>query len=90
MNFWSFTPSVFAQLEKLFVDFLAKSGTDPKAEFYLPTAISSLNERGEADVALLKSTDAWFGITYREDLASSQAAVKALVASGRYPSPLWR
>jgi UTP-glucose-1-phosphate uridylyltransferase len=90
MNFWGFTPAVFAQLEKLFAEFLAKSGTDPKTEFYLPTAISNLNERGEADVALLKSTEAWFGITYREDLASSQAAVKALVASGRYPSPLWR
>lgn len=90
MNFWGFTPAVFPQLEKLFADFLVKSGADPKAEFYLPTAISSLNERGEAGVALLKSTDAWFGITYREDLASSQAAVKALVAAGKYPFPLWR
>jgi UTP-glucose-1-phosphate uridylyltransferase len=89
MNFWGFTAAVFPQLEKLFADFVAKSGTDPTAEFYLPTAISSLNERGEADVALLKSTDAWFGITYREDLASSQTAVKTLVAAGRYPSPLW-
>jgi UTP-glucose-1-phosphate uridylyltransferase len=89
MNFWGFTPAVFPQLERLFADFLSKNGSDPKAEFYLPTAISTLNERHEAEVALLRSDDAWFGITYREDLAASQAAVKSLVAAGKYPAPLW-
>ncbi|WP_438483082.1 nucleotidyltransferase family protein [Oleiharenicola lentus] len=89
MNFWGFTPAVFPQLEKLFADFFAKNGNEPKAEFYLPTSISTLNERGEAEVALLKSNDAWFGITYREDLAASQSAVQALVAAKQYPSPLW-
>jgi UTP-glucose-1-phosphate uridylyltransferase len=89
MNFWGFTPAVFSQLEKLFADFLAARGSDPKAEFYLPTSISTLNERNEARVALLKSADAWFGLTYREDLASSRHALAALVAAGKYPSPLW-
>jgi NDP-sugar pyrophosphorylase family protein len=90
MNFWGFTPRVFGQLEKMFADFLARHAGDPKAEFYLPTSISTLNERGEAKVALLQSTDAWFGITYREDLAASQAAIRALVAAGKYPAPLWK
>ena len=90
MNFWGFTPKVFPQLEQLFADFLKKNGNDPKAEFYLPTAISTLNERGAADVALLKSTDSWFGITYREDLESSKQALAALVAEKKYPAPLWR
>ena len=89
MNFWGFTPLVFPQLERLFADFQVKQAGDPKAEFYLPTAISTLNERGETKVALLKSTDAWFGITYREDLAASQAAIGALIRDGRYPAPLW-
>ena len=89
MNFWGFTPAVFPQLEHLFAEFLQQSPGDPKAEFYLPTAISTLNERRHATVSLLKSTDAWFGITYREDLAASQAAMRALVATGKYPAPLW-
>lgn len=89
MNFWGFTPAVFPQLEQLFADFLQRVAGDPKAEFYLPTAISTLNESRAANVTLLQSTDAWFGITYREDLAASQAAVRALVAAGKYPSPLW-
>jgi hypothetical protein len=81
---------VFPQLEKLFADFLAKNYHNPKAEFYLPTAISALNESGLSDVALLQSSDAWFGITYREDLASSKQALAALVADEKYPAPLWR
>lgn len=89
MNFWGFTPAVFPQLEKLFAEFLATRGGDPKAEFYLPTSISTLNERGEATVSLLTSHDTWFGITYREDLAASQAAIAALIAEGKYPAPLW-
>ena len=80
MNFWGFTPAVFPQLEKLFIDFLATNQGDPKAEFYLPTAISALNERGQADVALLTSKDSWFGLTYREDLESSRRTLAALVA----------
>jgi hypothetical protein len=90
MNFWGFTPAVFPQLEKLFADFMKKSAGDPKAEFYLPTAISALNESKEAEVALLQSRDAWFGITYREDLAASQAAIQSLIAAGQYPAPLWK
>ena len=90
MNFWGFTPAVFSQLEQLFADFLAKSAGDPKAEFYLPTAISALNERGAAEVALLTSSDSWFGITYREDLSSSKQALADLVAQGKYPDPLWK
>jgi NDP-sugar pyrophosphorylase family protein len=89
MNFWGFTPAVFPQLEGLFGEFLAARGADPKAEFYLPTALSDLNQRGASRIALLRSEDAWFGITYREDLPTATAAVRGLVAAGRYPAPLW-
>lgn len=90
MNFWGFTPEVFPQLERLFADFRARKAGDPQAEFYLPTAISTLNESRLADVALLRSNSAWFGLTYREDIAAAQRAVQALVAAGLYPAPLWQ
>ncbi len=89
MNFWGFTPAVFPQLETLFHDFLRQSAPDPKAEFYLPTALSALNESGVAKIALLQSADEWFGLTYREDLPAAQTAVKGLIAAGRYQAPLW-
>lgn len=89
MNFWGFTPAVFPQLENSFAAFLAKHGGDPKEEIYLPTTISSLIGRQEAEVALLRSVDSWFGITYREDIAAARTAVQTLVAAGKYPSSLW-
>ena len=89
MNFWGLTPAVFPQLEKRFADFLQRNQSDPKAEFYLPTTLSELNERGEAAIDLLQSDDAWFGITYREDLPTAQSSIQSLIAGGRYPTPLW-
>jgi len=75
MNFWGFTPGLFAHLERLFEEFLEERGGDPKAEFYLPAAVSSLIASGEATVRLLRSEDPWYGLTYPEDKA---AVVKAL------------
>jgi hypothetical protein len=89
MNFWGFTPALFPPLAALFADFLAQHAGDPGAEFYLPTAISTLNERHAARVALLKSSDAWFGLTYREDLDVTRRALRGLVEAGKYQSPLW-
>jgi len=89
MNFWGLTPAVFPQLEKRFTDFLQRNQADLKAEFYLPTTLSELNEHGEASIDLLQSDDAWFGITYRDDLPTAQAAIRSLIAAGRYPTPLW-
>lgn len=89
MNFWGFTPAVFPQLETKFRAFLEKSGNDPKVEIYLPTSLSELNQAGQARIALHRSEDAWFGLTYKEDVGAAQAAIKALVAEGRYPAPLW-
>jgi len=90
MNFWGFTPAVFPQLEAKFAAFLETRGNDPKAEIYLPTTLSELNASGQARIALHRSEDAWFGLTYKEDLASAQAAIKGLVAQGKYPAPLWK
>lgn len=89
MNFWGFTPAVFPQLERLFGEFLAARGTDLTAEFYLPTALSTLNQRGDAEIALLQSDDSWFGLTYRDDIDVARISISELIASGDYPSPLW-
>ena len=89
MNCWGFSPVIFDQLETEFRAFLERRGADPKAEIYLPTVVSELNVRGQAKIALHRSSDAWFGLTYREDVVAAQAAIKALVATGRYPASLW-
>jgi NDP-sugar pyrophosphorylase family protein len=89
MNFWGFTPFVFDGLDAGFRAFLAAGGSDPKAEFYLPAAISDLISKGAAAVDVMPSADAWFGITYREDRPHVAAAIKALVSAGVYPARLF-
>ena len=78
MNFWGFTTDLFGNLERFFAEFLEERGDDPKAEFYLPAAVSSLISSGEASVRLLESVDPWFGLTYPEDRPLVAGALSAL------------
>ncbi len=89
MNCWGFTPALFAGLDAQFRDFLAVRAGEPKAEFYLPAAVSAMIGKGEAAVRVLPTESAWFGVTYREDKPRVEAAVAALVAAGTYPAPLF-
>ncbi|MCF7689933.1 MAG: nucleotidyltransferase [Cephaloticoccus sp.] len=89
MNCWGFSPALFAGLDRQFHDFLVSRGSEPKAEFYLPAAVSTMIEQREAEVQLLPTASAWFGITYREDKSRVVAAIAQLVAAGTYPSKLF-
>jgi hypothetical protein len=78
MNFWGFMPDFFEHLDRLFEEFLEVKEEDPKAEFYLPAAVSSLIASREATVRLLHSQDPWFGLTYPEDRPLVVQALKKL------------
>lgn len=89
MNCWGFTPALFKGLDAQLREFLQTRGSELKSEFYLPAAVSTMIARHEAEVQLLPTTSEWFGVTYREDRASVQARIAALVASGAYPAKLF-
>jgi hypothetical protein len=44
---------------------------------------------GLARCRVLRTTDSWFGVTYREDRPRVIESVHALVARGDYPERLW-
>ena len=67
MNMWGFTPSIFAHLREQFGEFLRRTGPDEKSEFYIPNVVNRLVGAGRERVRVLRSPDAWFGVTYRED-----------------------
>jgi hypothetical protein len=91
MNFWGFLPDIFPQLETLFHRFLTGGGLDdPKAEFYIPSAVSSLIATKAPEVTALTSTDQWLGVTYREDREAVAEALSQRTAGGLYPTPLWK
>jgi len=89
MNCWGFTPALFTGLDQQLREFLAARGTDPKAEFYLPAAVSEMIVRGEANVRLLPTDASWFGVTYRDDKPRVVAALADLVQRGAYPARLF-
>jgi hypothetical protein len=89
MNCWGFMPALFAGLDRQLHGFLVARGTDLKAEFYLPAAVSEMIGRHEAEVRVLPTGSAWFGVTYREDKPRVMAAIAELVRTGNYPAQLF-
>jgi hypothetical protein len=89
MNCWGFTPAVFDGLDAQLREFLPTRGGDPKAEFYLPAAVSTMIARQEAAVTVLPTESSWFGITYRDDRRRVTAAIAELVHAGVYPAQLF-
>ncbi len=89
MNFWGFTPRIFAQLDEAFRAFLAAHGGEAKSECYIPTTVGDLVTSRQATCEVLRTTATWFGATYSEDKAAVQASIAALVRAGDYPANLW-
>lgn len=89
MNLFGFTPLFFEQLEKGFKDFLNTQGQEEKSEFYVPAYLGELVRDNLASAKVLSTGAQWFGITYQADKPVVQAAIKKLIDSNSYPTPLW-
>jgi hypothetical protein len=89
MNYWGFTPKIYAQLREHFNEFLKANGNDLKKECYIPNTVNEIIVAGEGKVKVLKSNDPWFGVTYREDHPTVVANIQRLVKEGKYPKKLW-
>jgi NDP-sugar pyrophosphorylase family protein len=89
MNMLGFNPSVFAQLDTNFHGFLRSHGSDLKAECYIPSSVNDLISTGQVRVKVLRSSDSWFGVTYREDRPRVVESVGRLIQTGAYPERLW-
>jgi UTP-glucose-1-phosphate uridylyltransferase len=90
MNFWGFTPEIFAQLKEHFRKFLEANGTDLKKECYIPSTVNDIMVAGQGRVKVLRSNDSWFGVTYREDHGHVVESIQRLVKAGVYPEKLWK
>ncbi|HMQ46395.1 MAG TPA: sugar phosphate nucleotidyltransferase [Saprospiraceae bacterium] len=90
MNFWGFHPNIFQHLHQQFLRFVADNQDNPKAEFYIPAAVTQLIHSGAVTLEVLSSAELWYGVTYREDKEMVGNAFAAFSESGRYPNPLWQ
>ncbi len=84
MNLWGFKPDLFGYIEEGFKAFLAEKLNVPKAEYYLPTVVSQLIDRGEKQVKVLVAEDKWYGVTYKEDKPNVVNALTEMVNNGLY------
>ena len=89
MNLFGFAPPAMEQFYRAFAAFLAEHGRELKSEFYIPTAMSAVQEKGEARMKVLRSNSEWFGVTYQEDRPAVVERIRTLVEEGVYPETLW-
>lgn len=92
MNMWGFSESILGELQSRFSAFLEENlEKNPlKCEYFLPFVVDELLKEGRATVAVEKSQDKWFGVTYKEDKPMVIAAIQNLKDQGVYPAHLWK
>ena len=84
MNFWGFTPVLFPEIERQFVDFYHANSNNPKAEIYIPKVVDNMIHAGEVKVKVLRTDAKWFGVTYKEDTDLVNNALAKFDAEGLY------
>lgn len=89
MNFWGFGPSCFGFMKESFAKFIKDNYDNLKAEFYIPTVVNMLRQKGIRQTKVLPCNSKWFGVTYKEDRPIVVDKIKQLVDDGTYPSQLW-
>ena len=91
MNMWGLTPDFMEILEKGFSEFLSGlAPEDTKKEYLLPELVDHLIKNKSAEVDVLETKDAWFGVTYQEDKETVMRAFKNLTEAGIYPQRLYQ
>jgi dTDP-glucose pyrophosphorylase len=89
MNLWGFLPSFFAQLEGGMRRFLAIHQASTDQEFYLPTAVQELIQKGAARVRVLPAGGPWCGLTHENDRCHVMQFLRERVDRGEYPERPW-
>ena len=84
MNFWGFTPTVFSEIEKQFIEFYPKNKDNLKSEFYIPKVVDQMLKDKAAQVKVIPTEAKWFGVTYKEDTPGVNAALAAFDKEGKY------
>lgn len=91
MNMWGLTLDFLQALEQGFAEFFEKEvPTNPlKAEYLIPTFIGELLSQNKISVKVLKTNDAWYGMTYKEDVPAVKESFARMLAEGIYQADLF-
>ena len=90
MNLWGFTPSLFDRLERLFRRVPRRRRLDRDGRVLPSRGRGGAGPREAARVKVLTTAAAeWVGATYAQDKPVVMERLRALIAAGVYPAPLW-
>lgn len=90
MNMWGLPNNFLSELEKGFEEFLGSiTEKDIKKEYILPLVIDKCIKEKKAKVKVLKTSDKWFGVTYKEDKEKVVESIRELIKKGVYPEKLF-
>lgn len=91
MNMWGLTLDFLQVLEQGFAEFFEKEvpANPLKAEYLIPTFIGELLSQNKISVKVLKTNDAWYGMTYKEDVPAVKESFARMLAEGIYQADLF-
>jgi len=89
VNLWGFTPMMFEDASRYFIEFFKENSDLSKKEFYLPTIVKKSIDEGIASVTVLETGAKFSGMTYKEDREELSRYICDLVRDGVYPNRLW-
>ena len=91
MNLWGFGAEFLKIMMDGFPDALDSilEQNPMKGEYFLPYCIDREVKADRATVAVLQSSDRWFGVTYKEDKNEVIAKFREMKKDGQYPVELW-
>jgi NDP-sugar pyrophosphorylase family protein len=87
MNFWGFNKNIFSNLKQLFNENLNKAKDTSSFEYYIPLYIDQIKK--DHKIKVIKSKDAWFGVTYKEDANIVKNKISDLINKKVYPSNIY-
>ena len=89
MNMFGLPEEFLDLVTEKFPAWLDKYGKEMKSEYLLPREINNLMLEGRGRVEVLPDHDRWFGVTYHEDKALAEEALRECIAGGLYPEKLY-
>lgn len=89
MNLVGFTPPFFKILKDGFEQFVKDNIDNPKAEYFLPNAVTSIIVTQSVEVPVIETKELTYGVTYQEDKSVVKTMIEDLVKKGLYPQNLW-
>ena len=88
MNFWCYPAEFLDVLSTGFPEFLKTTPNIEKDEYLLPIIADCMLKEG-TEFTVLPTNDHWFGVTYKEDKPTVEAAFRKLIEDGEYRADLY-